>query len=171
MVRFWCQSTKLGWPQKSPFTEWRRLMNEANIWSPYLFSVDQHFMINCLRNSWQKNFSKGKKFPTCAGSWTTNLWSTKLYHYTILPSEAERCSSLCSTKHVQSFAIWQFHKKKLAEHRNVEFITIRKLSLIITAWIMVCEISISQVNRHTIIYSNVVSLKYFNKNYGWMFIG
>ena len=32
----------------------------------------------------------------------------ELYYKTTLTSDAERCYSLCSTKHVQSFVIWQW---------------------------------------------------------------
>ena len=31
VVRFWCQSTNLEWPQKSPFTEWRRLIINSQL--------------------------------------------------------------------------------------------------------------------------------------------
>ena len=49
-----------------------------------------------------------KNTPTYARGWTCNLWLMRpeLFHKTNLACESEGCWSLCSTKHVQSFAIW-----------------------------------------------------------------
>ena len=71
----------------------------------------------------------GRNFLTLDWVLNPNLWLMRpeLNHNASLASATEECESLCTTKHVQSFAIWQW----AVNSANLE----KKVDLLVKIWI------------------------------------